>query len=395
MTRPPKHPGRRWRERDPTQDRVWQPKLDWQWQPRRDVFVPVRSHYGPSWRAERASEEKLAFYDRVTNHFSGQYPPAVVQIEPVEGCLWRCPSCAVAGIRHQGLDSGSASDIRTMRVEDAVHIVAQIRCLGWTDTRIEISGRGEPLMHPRLVEMVRLMRADHRSIPIYLLTSGMGMTEQPGMLTRLIELFGAGVNCITITEHDERIVRAALDIRRVLTREGIRVQENPGVGMGASSKRIRPPMRILTFRSPPGSTGTYETRRRNMAGVAGQLSYEYMDVRCPRPFRELAVRWDGNVALCSDDWRGVYKCGSVLGGQLAAVWDGEPMVAARRQLMVRRRDIALCRNCDSHGQNTDNLPDPDILMTLRPPDDESAAAVARAQEGAPYTPPVRRAWEMW
>lgn len=48
--------------------------------------------------------------------------------------------------------------------------------------------------------------------------------------------------------------------------------------------------------SGPFSFMTVETARAVARSMNGK--------RCAMPFREMAIRWDGSVALCCDDWRG-------------------------------------------------------------------------------------------
>ena len=50
----------------------------------------------------------------------------------------------------------------------------------------------------------------------------------------------------------------------------------------------------------------------NHAGNAFPLNHEQDGKRCAKPFREMSIRWDGNVAVCCNDWVGWYKCGNVL-----------------------------------------------------------------------------------
>src|SRR5690606_23816265 len=53
----------------------------------------------------------------------------------------------------------------------------------------------------------------------------------------------------------------------------------------------------------------------------GMKPPELVSGRCAKPFRELAIRWDGNVALCCNDFRGIYKIGNVAEYSLDSLWN--------------------------------------------------------------------------
>lgn len=340
------------------------------------------------------SEKLQAWYRRVTNDLTAQYPPYLVQLEAVEGCVRRCGSCAIASIRHPGRDRGSVSELRLMTIETAVSTVRQMVALGWTDTRIEISGHGEPTSHLDLPGLVAAVREASPSVPISIITSGDGLISRPGPYYKILELFEAGATYIGITVHDDVKVDKIRSICSLLTRHSVVLRSFPESYDASTARRIRVPHRVLAFLDPPRVDVLPHVRARNMAGAAAERTRECRDDPCARPFRELAVRWDGRVALCQDDWRGVYKCGSVLTDGLAAVWEGETMMAARRHLMTGREDIQLCRGCSSRSHRPRHLPDPHHAMTIAPPDDTTRAAVERAQSGEPYTKPVVRPWEV-
>ena len=342
---------------------------------------------------QHLSEKRQAWYRKVTDNLTKQYPPEVLILEPVEGCVWRCPSCAIAGIRHRGDDGGSASDQRHMSIETARMTIKQMICLDWTDTRIELSGHGEPTLHPGLVQMVTEIRKIARWLPISVVTSGEGLLRKPGPLAHIMDLFGAGVNYLAITRHKPEVIKKIDDIVGLVARQGVQLQVFPEAWVDRPDQRVRPPSKVLAYRDPPVTEGHLHVRRRNMAGAAFPLAADKRESPCARPFREILIRHDGSVALCQDDWRGQYKCGSVVSDGLAAVWDGEPMNAARRHLMTSRHDIAMCRSCNSESVRPRHLPDPQHSMTILPPDDSTLSAVERAQSGQPYTRPVHRPWE--
>lgn len=339
------------------------------------------------------SDKLRAWYDRVTGGLTRQYPPWMVQLEAVEGCRMRCGSCGIASIRHPTDSGGSVSDLREMTPELAGAVAAQMRLLDWADTRIEISGHGEPTMHSDLPGLVRAVRKQHRRVPISIISGGQGLLGRPGPYQRLVDLYDAGVQYIGVTVHDVRMVDRIREVIGLLARHGVEARSHPEEYNASIMRRIREPGRVIAFLDPPRTDLMAHLRTRNLAGAASARTADEREQPCARPFRELAVRWDGHVALCQDDWRGEYKCGHVGLDGLGQIWDGDEMTAARRHLMMGRHDIQLCRGCSSRSNRPHHLPDPHHAMTIAPPDDSTRAVVESAQAGEPYTAPVRRPWE--
>jgi MoaA/NifB/PqqE/SkfB family radical SAM enzyme len=107
----------------------------------------------------------------------------------------------------------------------------------------------------------------------------------------------------------------------------------------------------------------------------------------------MSIRWDGNVALCCNDWRGYYKCGNILEQTLEEVWNSPAFDAARRRLYNGDRDFGACKGCDQTSYRVGLLPDAKGLDEMPYPNAESEAAMAEALSGEPYTAPVKREWE--
>jgi radical SAM protein with 4Fe4S-binding SPASM domain len=119
-----------------------------------------------------------------------------------------------------------------------------------------------------------------------------------------------------------------------------------------------------------------------------------MEARCANPFRELAIRWDGNVAICCNDWRGIYKVGNVVDDGLLGVWHHERMNSARRYLMQGdRKSVYPCTICDAKSYRVGLLPDKKGQVKMRSPNETDRRLVSEAVAGKPYTKAVKREYE--
>jgi radical SAM protein with 4Fe4S-binding SPASM domain len=117
--------------------------------------------------------------------------------------------------------------------------------------------------------------------------------------------------------------------------------------------------------------------------------------RCAKPFRELSIRWDGNVAVCCNDFRGIYKIGNVRDyPDLDALWQHERFAAARQMLYHESRDFMPCVWCDAVSPRVGLLPDKHGKQQMARPDENTLRILDEAVEGDPYTPPVLRGWEL-
>jgi len=70
--------------------------------------------------------------------------------------------------------------------------------------------------------------------------------------------------------------------------------------------------------------------------------------RCTLPFRQIIVRPDGKISLCSNDALGVYTMGDVNKQTLREIWTNDYFQEIRKE-MVRngRRNLKLCQDCDN------------------------------------------------
>lgn len=67
---------------------------------------------------------------------------------------------------------------------------------------------------------------------------------------------------------------------------------------------------------------------------------------CPMPFTTLAVRSDGSVSPCCNDWYGGTNVGSIFEETLEEIWNGKPMYEfLRMQLEERNHENVSCRGC--------------------------------------------------
>ena len=111
---------------------------------------------------------------------SGEHPK-IVAIELTNHCNLSCKQCPQATCR---IEKGF--------MEESIFIAAIKRCNGYT----ELNWRGEPLLHPRVVDFVKLAKFHNKNLNLGFHTNTTGLNEQT-----FHELVGAGIDWLHISLH--------------------------------------------------------------------------------------------------------------------------------------------------------------------------------------------------
>jgi MoaA/NifB/PqqE/SkfB family radical SAM enzyme len=321
-----------------------------------------------------------------------QEPPNAVQIELVEGCNLRCAVCGLNGIR------GKANDYKAMTPSTLRGAILQMVKLNW-NPRIEFAMHGEPSMHPQFNEMIRVAREAGPRYQIMMTSNGGGFLSKPGPAAKVLGFFEAGGNVLAFDDYENANlvpkIRKSLegtDLAEMVA--GIKVFEYPQESGGNPHARGPVTERKIVFIQDliSASKGTH-SHVNNHAGAGGPPNEKGQGKRCAKPFRELAIRWDGSVAVCCNDWRGIYQCGNVIEDGLDEVWNGKAMGAARVKLYHRERDFGPCAGCDAISHRVGLLPDKLGKFELAKPDASVARDIKAALAKGPLTVPVLRPWE--
>lgn len=325
----------------------------------------------------------------VSNYY--QDPPNAVQVEFVEGCNLACSFCGIQSIRENNADGpsnthGKASDpYKYMTVATATALCHAIARAKW-NPRIEFAMHGEPTMHPFFIDMVRLFRNLLPKAPLMMTSNGGGLLKDTKDTVNA--LMDAGLNVLFLDNY-ERI--------KIVDKIQERYDGPHPVYEYPADKRANPHRRrkvtehdiVVGMDLTLATNGTH-AQVSNHAGSAFPLNHEQDGKRCAKPFRELSVRYDGNIALCCNDWPGWYKCGNIMETNLDEIWQGEAFHAARTKLYHGQRNFGPCNGCDNTTLRNGLLPDRMGQKALPEPTAETEEAVKNALSGGTYTKRVKR-----
>lgn len=317
-----------------------------------------------------------------------QEPPNCIQVEATEGCNLRCTFCGLNGIR----GPNTRTTDRYLTVENAQVLAWRIAQAGWTP-RIEFAMHGEPTLNPRLPEILGAFRQQLPRLQLMLTTNGVPLQQHPDGFDAIVDrLFAAGLNILTLDNY--RGLRVAPLARAYAAARGIPQYEYPDEKPGNPHVRRQPGSRVITVvRDISEAREGNHAHLSNHAGAGAALNERAQGKRCALPFRELSIRWDGSIALCCNDWRGIFKVGNALHQPLEAIWHSPAMYAARKHLLRGERTFGPCRGCDHTSFRPGLLPDKRGQRTLPPADDQDDRLIELACAGPSLTRPVLRPWE--
>lgn len=279
-----------------------------------------------------------------------QQAPFTVLIEPTEGCNLGCSFCGLRGIRKKGTKPWNY-----MTIETAKKISKEIARVGW-NAKIVFAQHGEPTLNPDLLEIIRIFRKNLPKNIFHLYTNGYGFVHSDDIDEYTKSIFKAGINNINVDcysdDGDWNFVKKLKDQSNVVLYE-------KGIPLYTNNMKSR----ILLL--PPIKEENKITRKlANHAGAAFPLDDSYNNKRCTMPFREMAFRWDGNVSLCCDDFRGEYPIGNIHDRKIDDLWNDDRFKAARIMLYNYSRNFRPCKGCTNVSMRVGLLPDSSGKETL-------------------------------
>ena len=225
--------------------------------------------------------------------------------------------------------------------------------------------RGESLMHPQLLEMIKY--AKQSSILVKLNTNATILTEDKSR-----ELLDSGLDLISFSvdgyekEVFERI-RAGAHFDRVVDNVKTFLQLKKRGGFKHPLTQIEimeflaysdtdiEEKRSTFFKRFEGLSfdRTILRRPHNVGGSVALSEAQGYEIKknhyspCSFPWYSLAIHWNGNVCPCPRDFMGDLVVGNVGSMSIADIWNNEKMLKVRRNILDGSlNDQPCCRNCD-------------------------------------------------
>lgn len=315
-----------------------------------------------------------------------QDPPYTIKMELCEGCNYGCEFCGINGIRENG-----KTPFKYMSFETAERIAQEIKASGW-NSRIMLSMHGEPTLNRDFLKIVKMLRKELPRTKIELFTNGTGIKSVSGEGLTIETLKNLGLASILIDIYNKGDKGDQL-------RKECKEQNIPyGILGKTTSFYTKDSGTRLAFSLPiQKEVGQSKVRQLcNHCGAAAPLDRSFNNKRCARPFRELAFRYDGNVSICCNDYRGEYPIGSIHDYDIAELWNHKRFQAARIMLYNHDRNFRPCDGCNAVSMRVGLLPDRMGKETLPETTDKLRAyvkSVSKNNEPLCGDDWVKRPWE--
>lgn len=190
---------------------------------------------------------------------------------------------------------------------------------------VVLCGYGEPLLHPKLVNIVSILR-EIANCRIEIVTNGDFLNPR-----KIQDLTYAGIDYYVVSMYDGPHQVDALT----------RNFQEAGVGPEFYLLRDR-------WHSEADAFGLKLTNRGGTISVGNQ---DPVDIKRPCHYLayQLQVDWNGDVLLCPQDWHKRLRFGNIALESMFDVWTSKRMTAKRKQLIAGHRDAHPCHECNTDG----------------------------------------------
>ncbi len=301
------------------------------------------------------------------------FPPRRIYFEPTNACNLRCGHCAM----HNG--SGTRSH-GFMEIELFKNVMEQIE--PWNrSTEIVLHQHGESLLHPGILEFVRLSSIEFDFFT-KLNTSGVNLNRElsKGLITSNLDYLVFSIDSITPETylqvkgrpHFERVLHNLLDYLELW---GSVPREYPNyfacdifLVEEEKNRDDIPIIRELFEKLPIGHVVVYELF--NYMGSVEEANTKYAQrfsvprekwPTCNSPWDVVGVRWNGDVVACIYDFDSRYVIGNLYKESFNDIWNSPRMQAFRRNLLTHEVEKnegngKLCSDCTIPWQGNYQIP---------------------------------------
>ncbi|MEM6858425.1 MAG: radical SAM/SPASM domain-containing protein [Pseudomonadota bacterium] len=259
-----------------------------------------------------------------------------VQVQTASWCNRTCAFCP----------SGTFDIPKTFMADEVLdRLSSELRRLGFAG-RFSPYLMNEPLLDKRLHERLSRVRSVLDKATFFISTNADALSLELGL-----SLFDAGLDRMLVNLYDAD--GAARD---------------RAVGVISALAKAKPDLRIVKDTAFPELVDTPDITGEKLIAVSDASSWkvdeltnragnvvdaavpaEPLKASCYRPFRQVYVRYTGDVVLCCCDWRGEVVFGNVMEADLDVILGGRLANTYRDHLRRKDRNLPLCRSCDFDG----------------------------------------------
>jgi len=192
------------------------------------------------------------------------------------------------------------------------------------------SGFCEPLLDNNIFELIQISKLNMPDAKIELVSNGDPLNHQ-----RMRKLFDSGLTTLLISAYDDE---SQVSFFNNMAKEA---------GIDKSNYVIRP--RWLPEKESFGITLNNRSGALANAEFVIEPLKEPLKQKCNYPSYSFFMDYNGDVLICSHDWRKKYIAGNVYKESFLDIWAGKRMTNARKFLLDANRGFSPCNVCDANG----------------------------------------------
>ncbi|MCI8971856.1 MAG: radical SAM protein [Oscillibacter sp.] len=301
--------------------------------------------------------------------------PFVIYLDPCGACNFKCNFCPcnISGER-------AAERHAVMSWELFEKIAADLDAFEGQVSVINLYGFGEPLLNPRIADMVRVLKENHCCREVRITTNASLLTEEKSwaLIEAGVDLVRVSVEAISTEGYQElcgvkidfsEIVRNIETFYRISVRGGGTSKVSAKI-VSAALKTEEDKKRFSEIFSPITNFyyveeiepiwSEFEEMKMPSGGLADRC-YQAGERReiCSMPFTDMCIHSNGIVGACCSDWKFATEYGDVNREHLSEIWNGK----RHREFqcaMLARKPIPFCAAC--MRKPPDRIEEPEILM---------------------------------
>lgn len=235
-----------------------------------------------------------------------------VEIETINRCNGICPFCPVN-------KKDDTRKFKLMKKELFESIVSQLKNLDFKG-RISLFSNNEPFLDSRIIEFAQYARQQLPQAYMIMYTNGTLLTldKFKNIIPYLDKLIIDNYNDNLVLNNNIKEIDKYCKNNTVLNRK--------------VEIHLRKINEILTTR---GGQSPNNKKRKTV------------NISCSLPFRQIVIRPDGKLSLCCNDALGKYTMGDLNKQSLIEIWNSKKYEIIRNKLKKARKNISLCKYCDS------------------------------------------------
>lgn len=302
--------------------------------------------------------------------------PISMYIETTNRCNIRCTYCPLSLDKY----SKTVGGFKTMSLDVFEKIARDIAENGPLKV-LRFYLMGEPLVNPKLPEMISIASTMKLSERIELTSNGFLLDEN-----KSIALINSGLDYLRISvssvdpERHKRVTQSNYAVSKLYDN----IQNFRRLRDSLSTKKpflyvkmldsldkkenekfiemyesiadevlLEQPMNWDGYDGEDLLESTYNDQAKNLKGL-----YPYKKTVCPFPFYTLTINVDGDVTVCCVDWNKDTAVGNIHENSLKRIWNGEKMKNfLKMQISGARNNNPSCSNCQFLYTTPDNIDD--------------------------------------